>query len=165
MPVLAYLITFHTYGSWLKGNVRGSVDRDHNARGEPFVPPNVLQEKYERGRMTGDGVRISPEQRFVIDHATRGVCEHRAWTLHAINIRTTHVHVVVTSEDRPEKVMGDMKAWCTRRLRESGVVSAQNRMWSRHGSTRYLWDEVSVERAVDYVLRRQGAPLPMREIQ
>ena len=33
---LAYHITFGTYGTRLHGNERGSVDRAHNAPGEPF---------------------------------------------------------------------------------------------------------------------------------
>jgi hypothetical protein len=32
---LAYLITFPTYGTWLHGDERGSVDRDHNLPGTP----------------------------------------------------------------------------------------------------------------------------------
>ena len=32
---LAYLITFRTYGTWLHGDARGSVDREHNVFGTP----------------------------------------------------------------------------------------------------------------------------------
>src|SRR5437868_10526829 len=34
LPV-AYLITFHTYGTWLPGDPRGTVTRHHNLHGEP----------------------------------------------------------------------------------------------------------------------------------
>ena len=37
---LAYLITFRSYGTWLHGDERGSVDRFHNVYGTPRLPPN-----------------------------------------------------------------------------------------------------------------------------
>jgi len=37
---LAYLITFTTYGTWLHGDPRGSVDREHNVWGTPFLDPD-----------------------------------------------------------------------------------------------------------------------------
>jgi hypothetical protein len=39
---LAYLITFNTYGSWLHGDRRGSVDRFHNRYGTPRVGANPI---------------------------------------------------------------------------------------------------------------------------
>jgi hypothetical protein len=37
---LGYLITFRSYGSWLHGDRRGSVDRFHNRFGTPRIPHN-----------------------------------------------------------------------------------------------------------------------------
>jgi hypothetical protein len=37
---LAYFITFHTYGTWIHGDDRGSVDRHHNLYGTPMLPPD-----------------------------------------------------------------------------------------------------------------------------
>ncbi len=34
---LGFLITFRCYGTWLHGNQRGSVDREHNKIGTLFV--------------------------------------------------------------------------------------------------------------------------------
>lgn len=60
--------------------------------------------------------------------------------------------------------MSDLKAWSTRRLRESGMVEADRRVWTKHGSTRYLFDQSSVERAVDYVVRMQDIKGSTRHI-
>ena len=46
--------------------------------------------------------------------------------------------------------MGTLKGWCTRALWESGVVTDAT-VWSRRGSTRYLWTEKAVQAAVRYV--------------
>jgi hypothetical protein len=37
---LAYLTTFITYGTWLHGDKRASVDDEHNRFGAQFVPHN-----------------------------------------------------------------------------------------------------------------------------
>ena len=51
----------------------------------------------------------------------------------------------------PERAMSECKAWSTRRLREAGLVGSDERVWTRHGSTRYLWDRASLDRAIAYV--------------
>jgi hypothetical protein len=46
--------------------------------------------------------------------------------------------------------MTSFKAWSTRRLREAGLVRRDQKVWSRHGSTRYLWTELAIEEASCY---------------
>jgi len=53
--------------------------------------------------------------------------------------------------------MGQWKAWSTRRLRERGWVGAEQPVWTRHGSTRYLWRGCNVESALAYVEVGQDA--------
>src|SRR5437762_2022331 len=45
---LGYLITFRSYGTWLHGDARGSVDRFHNAFGTPRLPYNERWQKHNR---------------------------------------------------------------------------------------------------------------------
>ena len=47
------------------------------------------------------------------------------------------------------------KAWATRRLREAGLVPDDGKVWSRHGSTRYLWYPSDLEDACTYTLEAQ----------
>jgi REP element-mobilizing transposase RayT len=93
--------------------------------------------------------------RAVVDAAIREACEHRAWVNHALNVRSNHVHLVVTANTSPERAMADLKAWGTRRLRERGLAPPLGRMWTAHGSTRYLFDHRSLGMAIDYVVRHQ----------
>ena len=76
--------------------------------------------------------------------------------LHAVNVRTNHVHSVVSAPCKPEHVMDSFKAYATRHLRESGLFSRDIKPCARHGSTPYLWTEEEVERAIDYVINGQG---------
>ncbi|MGH9840990.1 MAG: transposase [Blastocatellia bacterium] len=94
-----------------------------------------------------------------MDRAVRGVCTHRGWTLRAINVRTNHVHVVVSAPCDPDKVLNDFKAYATRGMRKAGVWQNPITPWAERGSRKYLWKLRSVERAVDYVLNHQGDDL------
>ena len=90
---------------------------------------------------------LETASREVIDTAIRDVCVHRGWTLHALNVRTNHVHLVVSTGSTPEQMMTSLKAWCTRRLRQAGLIPEGIKPWSRHGSTRYLWQIHEIEAA------------------
>jgi REP element-mobilizing transposase RayT len=106
-------------------------------------------------------VQLDESQRWVVDRTVRDVCEHRRRKLHAVHVRTTHVHVLVTAPDPADKVLVDLKAWATRRMREAGVLGAETRAWSHHGSTKYINTAESLEGAIRYVLHEQGEVLPM----
>jgi REP element-mobilizing transposase RayT len=156
---LAYFLTFHTYGTWLPGHERGSVDDEHNRLGEAFIPPDETKLERSREQMLGEPVCFNDSQRRIVLQAIVGVAEHRKWPLHAAHVRTTHVHIVVTSTLDPERTMNDFKAWATRKLREAGEFDADRVVWSRHGSTPYLWTEEQVVGAVRYTLHEQGIVL------
>jgi len=74
----------------------------------------------------------------------------------AVNARTNHVHVVVSAGCKPEPILDAFKAYATRKLRGMGLISTRTKPWVRHGSTRYLWKERHVEKAIEYVLYGQG---------
>jgi REP element-mobilizing transposase RayT len=151
----AYFITFRCYGTWLHGDERGSVDRRHNAFETPKLPPNPARRHHEEQLLCAPPMSLSPEQRRVVSETIAEVCAHRAWTPHAASVRTNHVHVVLSAECAPERVMNDLKAWSTRRLRDARLIPPQRRVWSRHGSTRYLWTGDDVAAACRYVAEEQ----------
>ncbi|MCO5201943.1 MAG: transposase [Chloroflexi bacterium] len=154
-----YFLTFTTYGNRLHGDPRGSIHRRQNLLGTPALPVNPARQRFERELLTQEPVLFSEEQRRTVARAIAGVCEHRAWRLHALNVRTNHVHVVVTSEAPIDQVLNTFKAYATRGLRESGLARSGARTWARHGSTRFLRDEQDVIDAVSYVLDYQGDDL------
>ena len=57
-------------------------------------------------------------------------------------------------------MMHSFKAYATRKLRGDGLVNAGDKVWARHGSTKYLWTDEHIEKAVEYVLYGQGDELP-----
>lgn len=162
MACLAYLITVHTYGTWLHGRAEGSVDKEHNKLGTPPLDSDPEREAREFHELKCLPIKLDAERRFIVADTIREVCAYRGWDLRAEQVRTTHFHAVVSAEHTPERVMTDLKAYTTRRMRESGILDQDIEPWSFHGSTRYMNTENSLVGAIRYVLHEQGAPLEMK---
>lgn len=156
---LAYFITFSTYGTRLHGDGRGTVDRETNRFGTEPIPANRARQRFVARRMAHDEARLDRQLRALVEQSIRETCTAKEWRLHAIHVRTNHVHLVVSCPLDPESVLGTVKAWATRDLRKAGAIATDERLWTRHGSTRYLWDDRSVEAACFYVIELQGADL------
>ncbi len=158
---LAYLITIRTYGTWLHGDQRGSMDRHgKNIYGTEKIRLDPVYSVMMERNMGTEPFLLNGRQRTVVEAAIRGVCSHRIYALSAINVRTNHTHIVSSAQISPDSMMNAFKANATRELREAGLIGSDQKVWSRGGSTRYLWKPRSVERAVDYVLNAQGDDLP-----
>ena len=158
---LACLITFRCHGTWLHGDARGSIDRFHNRYKSPYIPPNEKWLQHNTRELTGEPLVLNGCQRKSVDFAIRQTCAKRKWSLHAINVRTNHTHAVVSIGGlKAERVLVAFKANATRQLRVDGQWPYEYSPWAEKGSKRYLWNEQSVARAIDYVLYGQGDEMP-----
>jgi REP element-mobilizing transposase RayT len=153
---LAYLITFRTYGTWLHGDNRGAVARQGgNQFGAPLMPPNPGLHSSMRNAAHAPAVLLTPPMRAAVDAAIRDICAHRGYFLQSVNVRTNHVHAVVSAERSPERIADEMKANATKLLRAEGFIERDGKVWSRGRSRRYLWKPNHVISAIDYVLHSQ----------
>ena len=57
----------------------------------------------------------------MVHRAIEQLCSFRGWSAHAINVRTNHVHVVVSAEARAETITSQMKSYATRAPRTAGM--------------------------------------------
>ena len=161
---LAYLITFRSYGTWLHGDKRGSVDRFHNQSETPDLPRDDERFMHTISQLSSEAVTLDAKQREFVEQAIRETCTFRNWTLRAINVRTNHVHAVVSiGTALPGRALNDFKAYATRAMRLNGCWVSKRSPWSDKGSKRWLWNERSIELAIDYVMNRQGKELPKFE--
>ena len=154
---LAYLITIRTFGTWLHGDSRGSVDRHgKNFYGTPRIEPNDELARLMKEEMSGPPFILSEAQRLAVHLEIQDVCIRRSYTLRALNVRTNHLHAVVSAQIKPERIIVAFKSNATRALREQGLVDISVQVWSRGKSRRYLWKPRSVALAIDYTLNQQG---------
>ena len=162
---LAYFLTWPTYGTWLPGDERGWTQYGHG-----WKPPDTVRKLEAEAVMTEDACRFDGEQRDAVEQQIAETCNIRGWELHAVNCRSNHVHIVVTAGQAPKIVRNQLKAWCTRRLKELEAVhrDAQGReleetalrenWWAERGSQRFINDAESLEAAILYVRDGQDKP-------
>lgn len=146
---LAFLLTWTTYGTWLPGDERGWI-----LRGKGVQTQNHIVEDSARREMTEPVCTLDAEQRQLVHQTIVDHCSHRAWHLFVTNVRTNHVHVVVKSDRDPEDVRDQLKAWCTRKLKDLQRIRGEPqriKWWTERGSQRYIGDEESLEAAILYV--------------
>ncbi len=160
----AYLISFRAYGTWLHGDARDSVDRHNNVYGSPKYTKADHWNEISKARLIRAPVKLDAKRRRAIEKAIVETCEKRGWTLLALNVRTNHVHIVVSIGLKKASIaLNAFKANATRVMREDGFWSSSRTPWADKGSERWLWTEKHVYDAVNYVLNGQGDDLPTFE--
>ncbi len=155
---LAYFITFTCYGTWLHGDERGSVDREHNAPGTSVLEPDARRQVHQQEELRDESYLLDQTRRQATLLTIQEIAARKKWLLHAVHVRTNHVHVVVTADGPPERVMNDIKTAASRRLNKLFPSERDRIRWTLHGSTRYLWTDEAVSQKVNYVLNEQGEP-------
>jgi REP element-mobilizing transposase RayT len=149
---LAYFLTWTTYGSWLPGDERGWIDRHEAGAGIPIQSPNPQKKALSAIKMAETPVTLEAPARQDVAAAIAEVGLFRSWPIHAARVLSNHVHVVVTAADvHPDRVEATFKAYGTRRLKRLYPTNNRRHWWTEGASTRYLNDEASVLRAIQYV--------------
>jgi hypothetical protein len=80
----------------------------------------------------------------------------------ATHFRSTHIHVVIQAETRPEPILHAFKSYSSRALNRDYPTRQR---WARHGSTVYLWTPEEIARAVTYVMEKQGSLMDILNLQ
>lgn len=147
---LALFLTWTTYGTWLPGDPRGWRKWKRGER-----PPQPLLEDWCRDRMKEQPVVLTHEQRDAVE---RVIVEHaaiRGWLLHAVSVRSNHVHVVVSANAEPKKVRDQFKANATRVLRALPEPITNEKIWTRGGDIEFIDTEDDLEQVILYVTEAQ----------
>ncbi|MCP4785296.1 MAG: hypothetical protein GY903_01580 [Fuerstiella sp.] len=143
---IAYFITWTTYGTWLPGDERG-----WQRRGQGDVkPPNRMFVKMAEADMKETAFLLSHDDREIVESVIVKHCEIRGWNLHTVNVRSNHVHVVVTAPGyAPKTVRNQLKAWSSRNLKRCNP--SRERFWTKGASCRWINHENDLESAIIYV--------------
>ena len=160
---MIYLITFTCYGCHRHGDPSGSVDRHHNLPIGRLLDADSQRRKAELQNMDQPPCLLDFGRRKIVPDALLTRCSQQEWKLLAAHVRTSHVHLVVEAEVRPERIMNDLKSYASRCLNEKAMDEPARKRWARHGSTRWLWKQEHVSRAIRYVVQEQGEKMAVFE--
>jgi hypothetical protein len=140
---LAFFITWSVYGSHLQGDERGWRRR---RKGDQLPQPALAT--WRQIRLKHEVRLLSQEERRVVECACERHCGIRGWRLWAANARTNHVHVVVSAAEFSGATVRDqLKANCTRALRETSHEFVDRPVWTVGGD----WSCVNTDEDLEIV--------------
>jgi REP element-mobilizing transposase RayT len=145
---IAFHITWGTHGARLHGSPKPHVDRDHNEHGGPLAPTDPERERQSRERMASKPVKLTLEQRKLVEQAIRDVAARYGRVIHSVSVQSDHVHVVITAAREGEQLRDALKAVASRALNKQFGART---WWAEKGSAKYLWERDYFHNARDYV--------------
>lgn len=115
-----------------------------------------MLEQWHRDRLKHDVVLLNEEQRAVAENEVFRLSEYRAWYLWAVSFRSNHAHLVVSAPELAgAKVRDQVKANCTRVLREQWNIFRDRPVWSVGGDWKTINSEECIASVVAYVVDAQ----------
>lgn len=143
---LAFFITWTVYGTFLQGDRRWWRSKASGSR-----PPQPLLVQWHRDRLAHDILLLSERDRVNVHTAIQQHCEFRQWRLWIANARSNHVHVVVTAFGFAGDVVRDqLKANCTRILRQENPQFVGRPVWTVRGDWQCVNSDDDLEQAILY---------------
>lgn len=158
-------ITVGTKGSRIHGADEPTVDRDHNQRGEPFLPPDPDRYKREDGLMRGDPVRLAAPQRGVIEALIPQICERGKWgyiiAAAPAEPDNDHFHVLLHAAPsiHGKRIREWMKRWLTEELDRRWGRPFGGAWWAVGGSTKPVKHTDYLNNCHGYVARQRTLPV------
>jgi REP element-mobilizing transposase RayT len=148
---IAYFITWTVYGTFLQGDERWWRRRRQGAQ---CPQPKLAQ--WRSARLKYPIALLDDAQQVVTEQEIQRHCEHRNWKLWAKSARTNHVHVVVTAPNYSGKQVRDqLKANCTRGLRELWANLRDRPVWTALGDWQCINTTDDLETVIMYVSEAQ----------
>jgi hypothetical protein len=149
--LIAFFITWTVYGTRLQGDKRGWRRRKN---GEQTPQPRLAQ--WRRDRLKHSIGLLNSELRETVNSEIGRLCRYRRWHSWTHDARSNHVHVVVTAVRYSGKQVRDqLKANCTRVLRESWAEFIDRPVWTSGGDWQCINTEEELHDVVQYVREAQ----------
>ncbi len=172
---LATLLTWTTYGTWLRGDQRGYVGKTladkglvvpkRNAYGTPYDADSGRTLNRDATAMKGRPVFLTLLQAACAAEALCELAGRTGYDLLRGAIMRDHVHLVVAAHPHDKnEIMRRMKSIASVRLtkrfghppaKAGGSCEGGGRWWTKEGSKREKREEAAVEAAIEYVVRQK----------
>ena len=145
-----YFITWTTYGSWLPGDTRG-----WRKTGSGEQQPRPLLEDWCKGKMKGDAILLSVQQRQKVEDICNRHATIRNWRIDAISARSNHVHVAIEANADGITVRNQLKANATSALRGKPIPVLGEKIWTRGGDIEIIESDEDYDTVVRYIVEAQ----------
>ncbi len=160
MNVLAYHITWGTYGTRLHGDPRGTVDRQNNEYGTPVPEYDEHRWIRETENLKFDPIYLTRDEMIFVESIIPSICECDYWKIIECAAGPDHVHTVLSSPNDPETIRRLLKRWLGQAMSEQFGLEKGRTWWAECGSIRWIDNERYFANAANYVHRQHATPRP-----
>jgi hypothetical protein len=158
MKVLAYHITWGTYGTRLHGDPRGTVDRTHNEYKSPILKFDEHRWEEEKSKLKYPPVRFDLDKRITVESMIPDICARGFWNFHTCAAGKDHVHVILNSPNNPETIRQLLKRWLGQEFTKKYQLTNLGTWWAECGSIRWINDEAYLRAATKYITEQRATP-------
>jgi hypothetical protein len=161
MKVLAYHITWGTYGTRLHGGPRGTVDRKHNQYKEPILKYDEHRWEREKSNLKFAPVVFTCDQMLIVESLLPEICKQGFWTHRTDAVGPDHVHEILTSPHDPRTIRRLFKRFLGQALsKRIHPLPNGATWWAECGSIRWIFEEDGnyLDNAIGYVTRQRATP-------
>jgi len=145
---VGYMVTWTTYGTWLQGREQGFV-KDGMVCGE-----NIALKKSNIRNLDGATVRLGQRERDIVKGAILEAAKRFRQKIHAIAVRSNHVHIVAEYAEVPMGVLvGCYKSAGRIALKKCGF---DGKVWTRGYDKRFCFSKKELRARVAYVNKHGG---------
>ena len=140
---LGYMVTWTTYGTWLRGDNRGWREDGKTYEANPQL------KQIDESQMKGEIIRLNSKEKAIVREAICKKAESLGQTVFAILVWSSHIHVVVGYDGRRiEETVRIYKNAATAALRKTGLTG---KVWGGGFDKQFCFDEQSLRNRVKYV--------------
>jgi hypothetical protein len=161
MHLLAYHITWGTYGTRLHGDPRKTVDRLHNQYGDPVLGYDEHRWEREKSLLKFQPVVFTQPQMVIVETMLPAICVRGGWEHITGACGPDHVHEILFSRSDPETIRRLFKRWLGQDLQwHLGALPDGATFWAECGSIRWIFEEDGdyLDNARRYVQRQRASP-------
>jgi REP element-mobilizing transposase RayT len=141
--MIAYMVTWTTYGSWLQGDKRGYVKHGK------IMQSNQQILLANRRLQTTKTVKLNLEQRAIVYQAILNEAKRIGQTIEAISVCEHHVHIVACPcQESIPQIVSRYKNVAMFALCKDAQVG---RVWTRGFDKRFCFTKEDLKHRIDYV--------------
>jgi len=145
--LIAYMLTWTTYGTWLQGDSRGWVK---NSR---VLGQNNGLKKSNTLLLKKEPVKLGPEQKQVVAKCIEVESQRLGHKIFALAVCSDHVHVLLeTSKDSPAQTAQRYKRITTHALQKNGMTG---KVWTKGYDKRYCFTPKVLTARIAYIERHK----------
>jgi REP element-mobilizing transposase RayT len=147
--LIAYMVTWTTYGTWLQGDKRGYVkDGQTLPRDDKLKSANEKHQKFET-------FKLNTNQKQIVKNAILAGAEIVNQKIIDLAVCSNHIHLLVEEAGGSiEKTVRRYKIAATLALRQNGI---QGKIWSDGYDKRFCYTNEEIEQKIKYIQKHNDA--------